>query len=444
MSLLRAVCCLALTVGLFACVDVPDLRRPDGGRDEHGLDAGARADSGTDGGGAADAGGTDLGQVDSSAPTMPTCTRPERAGLTFRAPGDVVVLDEGGITPFGTQFSFEAWVRLHARAGASSEGGTIFVRSDELDGLLRLSVTGGESGLLCVSRTTDTVGRRFCTAQAPRTATWIHVAFSVDGAHATLWVDGLLAASGDLEVPLDPSASPSYFTTVGGSYHPSLMGYRFPAGADVDEFALHRGVRYAAAFVPPVALVADSNTIGLYRLDERTGSQAIDESGVSAPAAVHGSAWVDGCERREYFGDGLDGIVTITGTVDLTRDMQYERLLISASGELRTHGHRVQVREVTTVDGLVSDDGALATSVESRAGGLVRLSSSHVSGAGELRARGADCTATSAAGAGGLVSVVTEDPELPLGLTVNVEGGACDAPGAAGVAGEVRLVVVAP
>ena len=60
-----------------------------------------------------------------------------------------------------------------------------------------------------------------------------------------------------------------------------------------------------------------------------------------------------------YYGFGFDGDVTISGTVTLTRNMQYNNLIITATGRLKPAGFRVCVKGALTIDvgGSIDDDG---------------------------------------------------------------------------------------
>lgn len=56
--------------------------------------------------------------------------------------------------------------------------------------------------------------------------------------------------------------------------------------------------------------------------------------------------------KNVLFGDGSDGDVTITGTVALTRDMQYNNLVVN--GTLQTNGWRVGVKGTLTGAGTIT------------------------------------------------------------------------------------------
>lgn len=426
----RTVSALGVTfvIGLTACADLPELRPRDGGLAGH-ADTGSRhSDVGAP---PIDAG------IDAGPPHgEPVCVRPTASGVGFRDNGNALVLDEASLTPLGDRLTFEAWARFPPPRALGVSGGPVFGRQDEADGGLFLNVRFDGPAVLCVHHYNNaSVATRICMAEALPLDEWLHLALVIDGASATLWVNGAEVARGDLGAPLDPVAAPVYGTIVGAGWQPSLMRYEATGLFDIDEFAVHREVRYAAPFTPPASLTANATTAGLYRLDERGGATAADASGNAQPATLLGSAWLDGCERVAYFGDGADGAVVVRGAVTLTRDMDYETLRVDPLGELNTDGHRVRVRGMATIDGALRADGAPGTP-----GGRVLLQASHIAGTGELAARGGDGLTPGQAGAdGGEVRVVTEDAALPATLTVSVEGGAPSGGSAQGSPGSVAV-----
>nr|AGC72249.1 laminin G, subdomain 2 [uncultured bacterium A1Q1_fos_479] len=422
-----------MTASLAACVDLPALPARDSGVAADLGDASQDAASGIDMAPRdAEADGGELGPAE-------LCQRPEAAGVGFRAFGDVLVLDDTSITPFGSVFTFEAWVRLRPPLDSLPTSGTLFARKDEQDGGFVISVTTMSSPRFCVSRDSPSASRSVCTGPVLLVDTWFHAAFVIDGTMARIWVNGVESASGDFLTPLHPTAAPVYGTTVGGAWHASEMEYFFSANAEVDEFALHRSRRYVAPFTPPPVLYSDASTVGLYRLDEREGNLASDESGHAAPAVLAQGSWLDGCERRTQFGDGIDGSVIVDGRLELSRNVEYEQLHITSTGEVLTRGHLVRVRRSALIEGALRDDGGPGAQ-----GGRVRLRASSLSGGGTLSARGGDGSGVGdqAGGAGGEILVVTEDPALPVEMSLSVAGGAASGSGAPGVPGSVDVTAV--
>jgi hypothetical protein len=422
-----------MTASLAACVDLPALPARDSGVATDLGDASQDAASDLDlARRDAEADGGDLGPAE-------LCQRPEAAGVGFRAFGDVLVLDDTSITPFGSVFTFEAWVRLRPPLDSLPTSGALFARKDEQDGSFVISVTTMSSPRFCVSRDSPSASRSVCTAPVLLVDTWFHAAFVIDGTMARIWINGVESATGDFLTPLHPSAAPAYGTTVGGAWHASEMAYFFSANAEVDEFALHRSLRYVAPFTPPPVLYSDASTVGLYRLDEREGNLASDESGHAAPAVLAQGSWLDGCERRTQFGDGLDGAIVVGGRLELSRDVEYEHLHITTTGEVLTHGHLVRVRRTALIEGALRDDGAPGAP-----GGRVRLRASRLSGGGILSARGGDGSSGGEDGGdGGEILVVTEDSALPVEMSVSVAGGAASGTGTPGVPGSADVTQVA-
>jgi hypothetical protein len=74
------------------------------------------------------------------------------------------------------------------------------------------------------------------------------------------------------------------------------------------------------------------------------------------------------------FGDASDGNVTITGLTTLTREMHYNNLTITSTGELKPNGNRIFVAGTLTIDsgGSINDDGFSATNHVGRTGFAAR------------------------------------------------------------------------
>jgi len=54
------------------------------------------------------------------------------------------------------------------------------------------------------------------------------------------------------------------------------------------------------------------------------------------------------CED-DFYGDGSDGDVTVSGTTRLTRDMFYRDLTVAATGDLKSAGYRIHVNRKLTI-----------------------------------------------------------------------------------------------
>jgi hypothetical protein len=154
-------------------------------------------------------------------------------------------------------------------------------------------------------------------------------------------------------------------------------------------------------------------------------------------------AWLADAGRGVY-GDGSDGIVTITGgTTTLTRDMYYETLTITGTGVLQPAGHRVFVRGLLTIaaGGIIRRDGnAGSVPVDNVTGGAAgaALGVGSLGGSGAGGAGGNTSTAGSAGanvsngvGGNGGVGGASND----TGADASEAGGAAGLSGGAGGAG---------
>jgi len=74
--------------------------------------------------------------------------------------------------------------------------------------------------------------------------------------------------------------------------------------------------------------------------------------------------------NSSQFGNGADGIVTITTDTTLVRDMYYESLTVNVGAILSTAGFRIHVSNVMTVNGVIDRSGNL-TSTNAGALGLI-------------------------------------------------------------------------
>jgi hypothetical protein len=91
---------------------------------------------------------------------------------------------------------------------------------------------------------------------------------------------------------------------------------------------------------------------------------AVPGAGGGGTTAIQSDGW---------FGHGIDGDLTVSGTTTLTRNTFYNNLTITATGTLKPAGWRVYVLGTLTIDsgGTVNDDGLLsAGGATGTAGGL--------------------------------------------------------------------------
>jgi hypothetical protein len=108
---------------------------------------------------------------------------------------------------------------------------------------------------------------------------------------------------------------------------------------------------------PSVVVTVDASSVTVIEVEAPASTPALPAPPTVSPFSA------------SVYGTGVDGDVTIAGTVALTRDMFYDNLTVSAGATLNPNGFRIFVRDTLTVDGTVQrngrsatvDDGAVAT-----------------------------------------------------------------------------------
>jgi len=129
------------------------------------------------------------------------------------------------------------------------------------------------------------VFRKLSSGQLPWNQ-WVHVAGIYDGNVMRLYINGLQVKTLDIVGTLDVSSSPLW---IGAS---SDTGYKFKG--IIDEIRISKASRYAYAYTPPRAnLYSDTYTVGLWHLDENTGTIANDSSALKSTGMLtKGPVWV--------------------------------------------------------------------------------------------------------------------------------------------------------
>jgi hypothetical protein len=150
-------------------------------------------------------------------------------------------------------------------------------------------------------------------------------------------------------------------------------------------------------------------------------------------------------EDVDYFGGGIDGDVTVTGNVSLLRDMYYNNLTISGSGNIFTSGYRIFVAGTLSVSGSVStgkiarngNNGANATGQTPGGGAAGGLTAQFFGGS----------TGAQAGGIGGAIGGAGANSVTNTGNTNNIGGdpgqggnGGAGTVGAGGVCAAVSTV----
>jgi hypothetical protein len=99
-------------------------------------------------------------------------------------------------------------------------------------------------------------------------------------------------------------------------------------------------------------------------------------SDVARSDHTHGTpaAQISGSFLDSLFGDASDGDVTISAFTTLSREMHYNNLTVTATGQLKPNGNRIFVRGTLTIaaGGSIDDNGFSATNQVGRTGFVAR------------------------------------------------------------------------
>ena len=118
------------------------------------------------------------------------------------------------------------------------------------------------------------------------TAKWYHLAGTYDGSKVRLWVNGKL----DTEATSSGSVSScSCSTQMGNIYrdsknNPPIDGY-------IAEVRISKAVKYTALFKPSPILKVESDTLGLWHLNEGKGTVANDSATNGLTGVIKGATW---------------------------------------------------------------------------------------------------------------------------------------------------------
>jgi Concanavalin A-like lectin/glucanases superfamily/Domain of unknown function (DUF1929)/Bacterial Ig domain/Kelch motif len=111
---------------------------------------------------------------------------------------------------------------------------------------------------------------------------WYHIAATYDGSAMRIYVNGTLMGSLTVSGSIDASTAPFRIATV------DAQADNFTG--EVDEVRVSNVIRYTGTFNPPSsAFTSDANTMGLWHLDEGTGTTTADSSGNANNGSLVGS-----------------------------------------------------------------------------------------------------------------------------------------------------------
>jgi len=210
--------------------------------------------------------------------------------LDFDGDGHIAVPDAHELRLAETDFTVEAWVRRGGIEGAQhtvaykrgtgfADGWGLYIDIDEsINGHFAWVQSRGDDPSLDAT-STQVAG------------TWAHVAYTYawDGnageGTGSFWVNGLPAGSGILPSPSATATAPLNIGRDGGFDAHYLNG-------NIDDVRISSIVRYDGVFDPGAEpILADGDTVALWRFEEGEGTLAADSSGNGHDGTVFEGSW---------------------------------------------------------------------------------------------------------------------------------------------------------
>lgn len=149
-------------------------------------------------------------------------------------------------------------------------------------------------------------------------------------------------------------------------------------------------------------------------------------SGQAFPAVPSAGGGGTAIQSEGWFGHGIDGDLTVSGTTTLTRNSFYNNLTITATGVLKPAGFRVYVLGTLTIDagGTFNDDGLLsAGGATGTAGGLALAARGSLSAQSTAGGNGSAGGTNGTASAGASTTSLNASFALPTGGNGGSGGG---------------------
>jgi len=100
-----------------------------------------------------------------------------------------------------------------------------------------------------------------------------------------------------------------------------------------------------------------------------------------------------------YFGDGIDGDATITGSFTLSREFYYNNLILTGTGSIKPNGYKLYVKETLTINSgcSINDDGNSASGLTP---GAILNARNYLGAGGGVGGTGRNTSGTGNAGGG--------------------------------------------
>ncbi|MCG5238371.1 LamG-like jellyroll fold domain-containing protein [Azospirillum doebereinerae] len=249
--------------------------------------------------------------------------------------GSTEILDERGITPFGTHcayfdgtaqwkipksyktafgttqnFTVEFW--LNIQAGAADRFVVDF-RDTQAD-VARQCYVVSSSGALVISSLSTLV-----SSPSFPTATWVHVAHVRNNGTSTLYVNGVSAGT---------FADTVNYVASGITLGRTADG-NFPMTGWLDQFRVSKVARYTVNFTPPTAeFVTDQHTVHLFQFNDGHGSQFIRDASKSGHQLITSGSLTN--TRSKFGTTALSGSLRISGDTSAASERAIADFLIGA------------------------------------------------------------------------------------------------------------------
>jgi hypothetical protein len=232
---------------------------------ETGL-GGEAGTAGSSGGTAGSSGGEGGGE------NGPGCT-----ALRFSAMADTVEIPDDASLTFGPQGTIEAWI---FRTEAAS-GGFIFTKWVDFQEDKVVFLSGN-----VIHAYTVPVLPSIVTSNQIALTKWTHVAFVYGQSTRTIFVDGVVGATSNVGGNPSNSDGPIHIGGIfrDGTWSEPLRGF-------IADVRVSDNERYSATFTPEKQLASDANTMGLWKLDEGSGTTVADGSGNDNTGTISGATW---------------------------------------------------------------------------------------------------------------------------------------------------------
>ncbi|NNJ79075.1 MAG: DNRLRE domain-containing protein, partial [Xanthomonadales bacterium] len=216
-------------------------------------------------------------------------------GLSLDGAGDRV--DVSGLVGSPTSLTITAWVNL-ASAGFNGDevvnlGNNVLLRVDAvLQGGTYASYWDGSSY------------RQTTSGQSLGGSGWRHIAYTFDDAadQQFLYIDGVEAGSSTFATSISYTQASN--TTIGA--HPSSTSYNF--NGQIDDLRIYNVALTAAEIAELATVPAPSGPVAHWKLDETSGTTAVDSIGGHDGTLINGPVWVAG---------QIDGALDFDGSNDL-------------------------------------------------------------------------------------------------------------------------------